>query len=456
MSALFLLLAAGPAHAFNHTEKIWAPDQLPLVFYMTDYLEDSLPQTPSDETGRTYQEDIIIKSFCNWHWTDYCSANVPADWGSNPGATCAEIDYDYAGILPGNEGNTVDGVTKFYWDDPDDAEGTGVLGVTYTRSGNELVKELAGKYYYRVTDSDIVFNNDVDWATTQELEAGSCGGAYSIEEVATHEIGHMLGMDHSCEQDDVCTNDAYKTATMYWEGGACSTAQATINSDDIEGITALYGPYVSFTTEDDRFGPAPLEMCFSLEADDTTRAQITDVTWNFGDGESSTDLEPCHTYQDQGQFTITTDFAGVSDTCGDWSYRHSELAFVLVCGLPQPDFEIEHIDGLLYQIVNDTNVSTYGCIDGMNIKVYEGGSASGDPLFDIGAWSPKIEFPAEGTYTIVLTAQGPASDDGVQAQRTVDIVDKRGEGRGCSTGAGGGGLAAIALALGALVRRRNA
>lgn len=455
-AALFVLLAAGPANAFEHTGFMWAPDQLPLVFYMTDYLEDSLPQAILDETGRTYQEDIIIKSYCNWHWTDYCEANVPADWTPNDGATCAEIDYDYAGIRAGNEGNTVDGITKFYWDDPDDAQGTGVLAVTYTRPGTELVKELAGNYYYRVTDSDIVFNNDVDWATTQELEAGSCGGAYSVEEVATHEIGHMFGMDHSCEDGDVCTNDAFKTATMYWEGGACSLSAATIGSDDIEGITAIYGPYVTFTTEDERFGAAPLEICFTLEADEATREQITSVEWSFGDGETSTELEPCHTYTTQGQFTVNVDFNGTGETCGEWSYKASELAFALVCDRPQPDFEIEHVDGLVYEIINNTDVSTYGCVDGINFKVYEGGSASGEPLLNLGAWSPKVEFPAEGTYTIVLTAQGPASDDGVQATRTVEVVDKRGAGTGCSTAGGGLSAAAGLLALGALVRRRRA
>ncbi|MCB9795510.1 MAG: matrixin family metalloprotease [Alphaproteobacteria bacterium] len=457
MSLMLLLAASGPAHAFEHLGLMWSPEQMPITFYMTDYLEDSLPQTPNEETGRYYQEDVIIKGFCNWHWTEYCDENVPSDWERYEDAPCAEFDIEYGGVLPGNEGKSYDGITKVYFDDPQDELGTGINAVMQSNRGTVLVQERDGEYYYEVTDNDITFNNDIDWGTTQEIEAGCNGDVRSIESTGTHEIGHLLGMAHSCEQGDACLNDAFLTATMFWTGGSCDTSRNSPNSDDIDGITAIYGPFVSFDVVEgtERFGSAPLEICFELSVDEETLGQISEVNWRFGDGTTDTALEPCHTYEEQGQFTVTVDFIGEDDACGVWDYRASELAYVLVCDDPQPAFEVVPYDGLTYQVINNTVVDTYGCVDGIRYDVYAGshpdGAVSGEPLQSIGAWSPLIQFAEEGTYTILLTAQGPA---GTQATPLVVEVT---EARSCSTGGGAGGMGAagLLLALGALLRRRR-
>ncbi|MCB9762701.1 MAG: matrixin family metalloprotease [Alphaproteobacteria bacterium] len=454
MSLLLLTLASTPAHAWEHTGWVWPPEQLPIVFYMTDYLEDSLPQTPNEETGRYYQEDVLIKAFCNWHWIEYCDENLPSDWERYPDAPCADFTFEYGGVLPGNEGNTPDGIVKIYWDDPDDIQGSGVNGVTYTRTGGDLVMEQGGEFYYNVYDSDIVFNNDIDWGTTQEIEESCTGDHRAIESTATHEVGHLLGMAHSCEQGESCLDDAYLTATMYWTGGSCDTSRNSINNDDREGITALYGPYATLFTEDERFGAAPLNVCFQVEADEETNQQIASTAWRFGDGESSTEFEPCHEYNSQGQFTVHATFTGESPLCGEWEYENRKLAYVLVCDTPIAGFDIEHYDGLVYQLINQTDVTVYGCIDGVNFDVYKGSSASGDPIQSLGAWSPRVEFPEEGEYTIVLTAQGPAGEE--QAQLTVTAEDRRGDVRGCATGgAGSAGFAGLLLALGAALGRRR-
>ena len=137
-----------------------------------------------------------------------------------------------------------------------------------------------------------------------------------------------------------------------------------------------------------------------------------------------------------------------------------ETAYVLVCGEPEPAdgfgglFTYDHFDGLVYQMYNQTDVSVYGCVDQVQWEVYKGGFVSGEPVQVIGAWSPKIEFEAEGKYTIVLNVGGPG---GVSAgELTIDVTDQRGEqSRGCSTVPAMGGVFGMLIGLGAAVRRRR-
>lgn len=463
MNLLLLASFSGDAHAFNHTGWMWDTDQLPIVFYVTDYLEDSLPQTVN-ESGRRFQEEVQIKNLCNWHWTEYCESLAPGVDGGmddryivHDDADCADIRFEYGGVDAGNEGEGSDGMTKVYFDDPKDRHDTGVLAVTVTVPGSAVVKTVNGLRIERVSGSDVVYNNDVSWGTDWDIAAGCNGSVYSMEGVGTHEFGHLLGMAHSCEQGEICVDNDDLEATMYWTGGPCDTEPSSINSDDIAGIQALYGQYVSWeiTEETEQFGPAPLDACFNLLADDSTVAEIQSTSWDFGDGESSTDAEPCHTYNTEGQFTVTLDVEGESDTCGVWTASDRQRAVFLVCDIPRPSFEVAHYDGLTYQLVNQTDVSTYGCVDGIRWEIYKGNSASGDPVQTVEAWSPKIEFPSEGAYTIVLTAQGPAGEDVTELK--YDAVDQRGEGTGCSSSSSKAALSGGLLGLLGLmfVRRRD-
>jgi hypothetical protein len=75
-----------------------------------------------------------------------------------------------------------------------------------------------------VEDADIVFNPALPFTTSGEE------GAYDIQSVATHEIGHFLGLDHT----------AIVSATMNPYGTTDSTFQRVLRSDDILGISSIY------------------------------------------------------------------------------------------------------------------------------------------------------------------------------------------------------------------------
>ncbi len=436
-----VLLSSG-AQAYELMGYAWSAADFPLQWYMTDYEEDSLENatTYGYASAQEYQEAMISSAFGNWY-----------------AAECAEISDEFAGIDPGNEGYTNDGINKFYFDDPTGTLGAGVLAAVLPRVTAEYLREQDGIYLYRFGDTDVTYNDDVNWGITEELEEACTGEAFGIEHVTTHEIGHVFGMAHSCEEDEACADESLRYATMYWNASACELEKNEINSDDVQGINALYGPYATFSTDDERFGGVPLEICFDLEASEN--ANVTSVEWQFGDGNTSTETDPCHTYNDQGQFTVVVTINGTAESCGDWSFDYNQRAYIVACELPGPGlnpetgelygglFTFEHVEGLQYQLVNRTDTSTYGCLDTILWQVYQGDTV----IDEISAWSPKIELPEEGEYRVLLNVGGPGGMSA--AELTIDTADYKAG--GCNVAPVGLGLMGLLASLGIAVTRRR-
>jgi hypothetical protein len=79
-------------------------------------------------------------------------------------------------------------------------------------------------------DADLaLYAGTATWYTGSTGCAGA--GAY-VEDVTTHEFGHVLGLAHS----DV------GTATMYPSANYCTTDLRSLDPDDVSGIQALYPP----------------------------------------------------------------------------------------------------------------------------------------------------------------------------------------------------------------------
>jgi hypothetical protein len=438
---LTALLLANSALAWNHTQWLWDRDDLPLPWYMSDYVEDSILAD--------YQYEMLQQSFDNW------SIDAP----------CAQLSNEYQGIRKnhhqqgpssGDELNTV------YFDDPTDINGGGALAVTYTVTTGELAFSRSGLNYYYAYDSDIVFSKDVDWGSTEDIENGICNAEYAVEGTATHEIGHLWGMAHSCEEEDVaagdCDGQELYDAVMFWTGGPCEVGDADLNDDDVEGITALYGPYATFEATTETRGGVPLEVCFDL----SSNSAVTETEWNYGDGttDTLTELDTCHTYTEQGQYTINVAIRGEDPECGEWEYTERARALVVVCEPPQPaegftgmftyERSAEDDDAdegtLVYQMINQADLSVYGCIEQAQWDVFKGGEL----INSVKAWSPKIALPGEGSYEIVLNLGGPG---GISAE---SVTIEATEAGGCSTVGAGAGLFSVLIGvLGAGIRRRR-
>jgi len=91
----------------------------------------------------------------------------------------------------------------------------GVLALTFPYSQNGIM-----------TDVDIVLNDDFDWDTS---EVGREFTA-DVQAVLTHEIGHMIGLDHV----------PLGCSTMHHELPLGAIRMRTLDDDDVSGITTLY------------------------------------------------------------------------------------------------------------------------------------------------------------------------------------------------------------------------
>ncbi|MBI4865528.1 MAG: matrixin family metalloprotease [Candidatus Wallbacteria bacterium] len=76
------------------------------------------------------------------------------------------------------------------------------------------------------TDSDIVFNTGFNFFTTTVVS-----NQFDLQSVLTHEIGHLMGLDHS----------SLLAATMFQTSSQGATFQRELSPDDIAGIRTTYG-----------------------------------------------------------------------------------------------------------------------------------------------------------------------------------------------------------------------
>jgi hypothetical protein len=447
MSALAILALVEPALAWKHNSVVWRADEIPVVWYMDDDPEDSLP-------GEDLQV-VLQESYDAWDI-----------------AECAHVSDLYSGT--GDYGiETNDGVNAIYWDDPGDDCDPGVLAHTVNSPAGGTT-QIAGQTYYYIADGDITFNNDVDWATFDQITSGNCNSEMPVNGVATHEMGHWYGLGHSCDDGELCNDELKRDATMFWQAqGACDVEGDTPNEDDITGLTALYGPSGSFDVQagTSRSGGTPLDFCVELTSEQVILS--ADVNWGDGTDHGTLD-ELCHTYEKAGQFTVTVAMDLEDPICGSYPTSTSELAYVLACEPPKPEegadgfFTMEPVEGLTWQTINRSDVSVYGCLDTIEWQVYRGTSdadigeanlvdLNGDEAegAGIGAWSPKISFPEPGDYVVMLNVGGPGGLTGSWVHVAVEEIKSEGGGCGCDAGSGLASLAGVLVAAASAARRRR-
>jgi len=136
-------------------------------------------------------------------------------------------------------------------------DGRNVLGFGPISSPGVLARNT---YWYTTStgmllDSDVEFNTGVPWS------ASGAPGAYDLQSVATHELGHSLSL-----ADLYGVSDAEKT--MYGFAFQGETKKRTLDRDDIDGITHLY--------------PAPAVVPVAGDIDGDGKADLGRYTADFG------------------------------------------------------------------------------------------------------------------------------------------------------------------------------
>ncbi len=139
-------------------------------------------------------------------------AAVKASYQSWASVSCSYFKVQDNGLTSNKNGNKSDGIN------------TNTVPSYWNQSPNALGVTMTYMYGAKISDADTVYNPNRQWSTS---------GAWNkidVQAVATHEIGHQLGLDHS----------QTSTATMYYAVGAGNLGPRSLHSDDIAGLCAIY------------------------------------------------------------------------------------------------------------------------------------------------------------------------------------------------------------------------
>jgi len=164
-------------------------------------------------------------------------------------------------------------------------------------------------------------------------------------------------------------------------------------------ITVNAGPTADFHGLP-QAGLAPLTVDFYDHS--TSILGITSWTWDFGDGQGSTDQNPLHTYTDTGTYTVSLT---VLDPCGESTEIKEAYVFVTECNI---DFYGEPADICVGETAYFSGTSTGTCV----IRSWTwdfGDPASGANNTGSGQQAQHT-YNAAGVYTVTLTAANILGD----------------------------------------------
>jgi hypothetical protein len=150
-----------------------------------------------------------------------------ATWEAVPTASVAFQFVGFTSAVPFDD----DGISTFGFDAQPDLDR--VLGAT-----SFVVDTLTGE----IVESDIFFNSIFTWSTAAAGDASR----FDLQSVATHEIGHFVGLGHSAIGETEIRPDGGRRvlasgAVMFPISlGRGITADRTLQPDDIAGVSDLY------------------------------------------------------------------------------------------------------------------------------------------------------------------------------------------------------------------------
>lgn len=271
---------------------------------------------------------------------------------------------------------------------------------TYSRTGTYTVT-LTVTNAFRVNDSTSQFLDLTTGAPVASFQSQANGLTVLFTDTSTGKPIEWLW-----DFGDGSTSNAQNPSHTYAQAGTyrvtLTASNAAGSSSTINNVTVSLGaaPKADFT-----FQVSRLNAAFT----DTSTGNPTGWTWNFGDGSSSTEQNPTHSYAQAGTYTVTL-------TARNAGGSSTKSQFVTVANPPTANFTFQ-VSGLQATF---TDSST----GGPTAWSWDFGDGSAST-----AQSPSHEYAQAGSYTVRLTVSNAAGSN--TASKVVSIADNRPAARFC-------------------------
>jgi PKD repeat protein len=198
------------------------------------------------------------------------------------------------------------------------------------------------------------------------------------------------------------TPGTYTVTLTVFGGGGQDTESGTITV-----AQAPQAPDANFTA-DKTEGTFPLTVQFSSSSTGT----ITGYSWNFGDGTTSNEQNPRHTFQNPGTYSVRLTVFGAGNTS---DFKDMVISVTEPLAPPNAEFTVNPASGSAPLTVTFTNQSSGDDItfawnfgDGTS-------SLTGDAIFT-------HVYQNNGTYTVTLTVTNSEGDSDTATQ-TITVTD---------------------------------
>lgn len=195
-------------------------------------------------------------------------------------------------------------------------------------------------------------------------------------------------------------------ATYYFAARACNQAETTCSalSNELSATIPQAKP-VAALSADVVAGVAPLTVHFS----DASSGVINSRAWDFGDGATSTETTPAHTYSVPGTYAVSLSVTGPGGTS-----TATQPAFITVSyPAPAASFAATGLAGTAPLAVVFSNAST-GPITSWSWEFGDGATST--------QAQPTHLYTQPGQYTVILTVSGPGGSDTLTRANYVQVT----------------------------------
>ena len=184
----------------------------------------------------------------------------------------------------------------------------------------------------------------------------------------------------------------YTIVVTTWNPGSTGTVSFSVSGSDSVNVC----PVADFSATPTS-GAAPLSVQFT----DASTGTVTSRSWDFGDGGTSTEQNPSHTYSSAGTYTVSLTATGPlgNDTKTRTSYITASSQPVAA---PTADFSATPTSGAAPLTVQFTNATT-GSVTSWSWSFGDGGTSAEQ--------NPSHTYNSTGIYTVSLTATGPGGSN---------------------------------------------